>query len=295
MSSTTWRCPRTSSAATVGRVWVAVRTSAGAGPARTRAGVRRFGIACFTSSRPTPRPSSPTMPTRRLPSTPCSNTRATSEERPARCGPRDLVAIVITRGKTRRASSATARRLRHYRLGPSIPILARHRRSSSGCRVSSRRSWTIAWPPRRTRIVPLAFCGALSLQAVAGRPQGPRPWRQPHATSTVLAWPIPRSGKDWPRKVNTRVLHQVGLAESPRRQVRLGRGHPGRPVPHAEHAVPDRRDRRHAPVDQQGQGRPAREHHGHAADDVLGRQQRFSHAAQGRQGIAGRHRPAAAW
>jgi len=58
----------------------------------------------------------------------------------------------------------------------------------------------------------MAFCGALSLQAfLAGRKV-----RDPGDNRTnvyLLGLAHSSAGKDWPRKVNTRVLHGVGLAE----------------------------------------------------------------------------------
>jgi len=58
----------------------------------------------------------------------------------------------------------------------------------------------------------MAFCGALSLQAfLAGRKV-----RDPGDNRTnvyLLGLAHSSAGKDWPRKVNTRILHGVGLAE----------------------------------------------------------------------------------
>ena len=57
----------------------------------------------------------------------------------------------------------------------------------------------------------MAFCGALALQAfLAGRKV-----RDPGDNRTnlyLLGLAHSAAGKDWPRKVNTRILHQVGLA-----------------------------------------------------------------------------------
>ena len=61
--------------------------------------------------------------------------------------------------------------------------------------------------------VPLAFCGALALQAVlAGRKV--RDHADNRSNLYVLALAYSSVGKDWPRKVNTFVLHHAGLVES---------------------------------------------------------------------------------
>ena len=61
--------------------------------------------------------------------------------------------------------------------------------------------------------VPLAFCGALALQAVlAGRKVRDR--ADNRTNLYVLALGYSSVGKDWPRKVNTSVLHRVGMVES---------------------------------------------------------------------------------
>ena len=61
--------------------------------------------------------------------------------------------------------------------------------------------------------VPLAFCGALALQAMlAGRKV--RDAGDNRTNLYVLALAYSSVGKDWPRKVNTHVLHHVGLVES---------------------------------------------------------------------------------
>lgn len=61
--------------------------------------------------------------------------------------------------------------------------------------------------------IPLAFCGALSLQAVlAGRKV--RDQADNRTNLYVLALGYSSVGKDWPRKVNTCVLHRVGMVES---------------------------------------------------------------------------------
>ena len=61
--------------------------------------------------------------------------------------------------------------------------------------------------------VPLAFCGALALQAMlAGRKV-----RDPADNRTnlyVLALAYSSVGKDWPRKLNTAILHRVGLVDA---------------------------------------------------------------------------------
>jgi hypothetical protein len=61
--------------------------------------------------------------------------------------------------------------------------------------------------------VPLAFCGALALQALlAGRRV--RDAADNRTNLYVLALAYSSVGKDWPRKVNTSVLHHVGLVEA---------------------------------------------------------------------------------
>lgn len=61
--------------------------------------------------------------------------------------------------------------------------------------------------------VALAFCGALALQAVlAGRKV--RDQADNRSNLYLLALAYSSVGKDWPRKVNTFVLHQAGLVES---------------------------------------------------------------------------------
>lgn len=61
--------------------------------------------------------------------------------------------------------------------------------------------------------VPLAFCGALALQAMlAGRKV--RDAGDNRTNLYLLALAYSSVGKDWPRKVNTHVLHHVGLVES---------------------------------------------------------------------------------
>ncbi|HON68740.1 MAG TPA: bifunctional DNA primase/polymerase, partial [Phycisphaerae bacterium] len=61
--------------------------------------------------------------------------------------------------------------------------------------------------------VPLAFCGALALQAVlAGRKV--RDQADNRSNLYILALAYSSVGKDWPRKVNTFILHRVGLIES---------------------------------------------------------------------------------
>lgn len=61
--------------------------------------------------------------------------------------------------------------------------------------------------------VPLAFCGALALQAVlAGRKVRDR--ADNRSNIYILALAYSSVGKDWPRKVNTVILHRVGLIES---------------------------------------------------------------------------------
>lgn len=61
--------------------------------------------------------------------------------------------------------------------------------------------------------VPLAFCGALALQAMlAGRKV--RDAGDNRTNLYVLALAYSSVGKDWPRKVNTFVLHHVGLVEA---------------------------------------------------------------------------------
>lgn len=61
--------------------------------------------------------------------------------------------------------------------------------------------------------VPLAFCGALALQAtLAGRKV--RDQADNRSNLYILALAYSSVGKDWPRKVNTFILHRVGLVES---------------------------------------------------------------------------------
>lgn len=61
--------------------------------------------------------------------------------------------------------------------------------------------------------VPLAFCGALALQAMlAGRKV--RDAGDNRTNLYVLALAYSSVGKDWPRKVNTFILHHIGLVES---------------------------------------------------------------------------------
>jgi hypothetical protein len=58
----------------------------------------------------------------------------------------------------------------------------------------------------------LAFCGALALQAMlAGRKV--RDAGDNRTNVYLLGLAHSASGKDWPRKINTRILHQVGLAQ----------------------------------------------------------------------------------
>lgn len=58
----------------------------------------------------------------------------------------------------------------------------------------------------------LAFCGALALQAMlAGRKV--RDAGDNRTNIYLLGLAHSASGKDWPRKINTRILHQVGLAQ----------------------------------------------------------------------------------
>lgn len=61
--------------------------------------------------------------------------------------------------------------------------------------------------------VPLAFSGALALQAMlAGRKV--RDAGDNRTNLYVLALAYSSAGKDWPRKLNTIVLHKIGLSES---------------------------------------------------------------------------------
>lgn len=60
---------------------------------------------------------------------------------------------------------------------------------------------------------PLAFCGALTLQAFLGG----RKVRDPADNRTnlyLLGLAYSSSGKDWPRKVNARIIHSVGLTDA---------------------------------------------------------------------------------
>ena len=80
---------------------------------------------------------------------------------------------------------------------------------------------------------------AVALQAVlAGRKV--RDQADNRTNLYLLALAYSSVGKDWPRKVNTHILHRVGLGQCAGREVRLGRGHPGCAVPHAGHALPNR-------------------------------------------------------
>ena len=61
--------------------------------------------------------------------------------------------------------------------------------------------------------VPLAFCGALALQAMlAGRKV--RDSGDNRTNMYMLALAYSAVGKDWPRKVNTFILHKVGLVDA---------------------------------------------------------------------------------
>lgn len=61
--------------------------------------------------------------------------------------------------------------------------------------------------------VPLAFCGALALQALlAGRKV--RDDADNRTNIYLLALAFSAVGKDWPRKVNTAILHRVGLVNA---------------------------------------------------------------------------------
>jgi hypothetical protein len=71
--------------------------------------------------------------------------------------------------------------------------------------------------------IPLAFCGALALQAVlAGRKVRDR--ADNRSNIYVMALAYPSVGKDWPRKVNTLVLHRAGLADSLGQEFASGEG-----------------------------------------------------------------------
>lgn len=61
--------------------------------------------------------------------------------------------------------------------------------------------------------VPLAFCGALALQAVlAGRKV--RDQADNRSNLYILALAYSSVGKDWPRKVNTHIMHRVGMVNA---------------------------------------------------------------------------------
>ena len=61
--------------------------------------------------------------------------------------------------------------------------------------------------------VPLAFCGALALQALlAGRKV--RDEADNRTNIYLLALAFSSGGKDWPRKLNTKILHHAGLLNS---------------------------------------------------------------------------------
>lgn len=69
----------------------------------------------------------------------------------------------------------------------------------------------------------LAFCGALALQAfLAGRKV--RDQADNRTNLYLLGLAHSAAGKDWPRKINTRILHQVGLAASLGDQFASGEG-----------------------------------------------------------------------
>lgn len=71
--------------------------------------------------------------------------------------------------------------------------------------------------------VPLAFCGALALQAVlAGRKV--RDAGDNRTNLYLLALAYSSVGKDWPRKLNTAVLHRVGLVSALGDKIASGEG-----------------------------------------------------------------------
>ena len=128
-------------------------------------------------------------------------------------GTRDTVANMRTAMWTCRTSSSIARHIRHCHLLPNIqtqapPPTELFRVPGFVSEVMDHCLATAPYPN-----VPLAFCGALALQAVlAGRKV--RDQADNRSNLYLLALGYSSVGKDWPRKVNTFVLHQAGLVES---------------------------------------------------------------------------------
>ncbi len=76
--------------------------------------------------------------------------------------------------------------------------------------VSEVMDYTLATAPYPN--VAMAFCGALAVQAyLAGRKV--RDSGDNRTNLYLLGLAYSAAGKDWPRKVNTRILHEVGLAD----------------------------------------------------------------------------------
>ena len=84
--------------------------------------------------------------------------------------------------------------------------------------------------------VGLAFCGAVALQSfLAGRKvctEGDL-----RTNIYLLALASSGTGKEFPRKVNSQVLHQVGLSSSLGDKFASGEGHSGRAYPNRLHVV----------------------------------------------------------
>ena len=183
---------------------------------------------------------------------------------------------------------------RHRRPRPSILILALCRRSSTAYRgfISEVMDHCLATAPYPQR--PVGVLRGPGAAGHAGRPEGPRPGRQPAATFTSWPWRSPRSGKDWPRKLNTFVLHRVGLVDSAGREVRLRRGHPGHSLFRTAPSMLFQTDEIDGLLQLINKAQDARH------ENILGTlltmysaaNSIFPHAPQGGQGVAGRHRPA---
>ena len=284
--STSAATSATSCVATAGRWPRPARTSTGAGPARPPAGRPRSRTASSTSSPPMPPPSSR------------AGLLALRGLRPARAR-RRLTAAAASRCGTRGSARSRPRSATWTCRRSSARLPAEVRAGQHGPRAGDP-------GPMPEELLRIPGFVSEVMDLLPGDGALPEPGRWPSAgpwpsrrswpaarsatpattarTSTCWAWPTPPPARTGRARSTREILHAIGLADCLGDRVRLRRGHPGRPVPEPVHAVPDRRDRRHAPVDQQGQGRPPREHHEHAADDVLVGQQRLPHAAQGRQG-----------
>ena len=154
-------------------------------------------------------------------------------QRPHAAGRRDLVAIVITRGMDLSRivchgppSPTLPPRPEHPDPGPASPELFR----VPGF-VSEVMDHCLATAPYPN--VPLAFCGALALQAVLAGRKVPRPCRQPQQPLRLGAGLfLGRQGLAAEgQHVRAAPCRTGGVA---RREVRLGRGDSGFIVPYAE-------------------------------------------------------------